>query len=83
MVMKHEKPFYALCFVVYSITLGLFMVLLLAALNVLHLSTGLVIAVIPAVLIMAFLSFACGCILQTLCDDKRSRTVNRNARWKR
>lgn len=82
-MVKHEGIFYIVCAVVFISTVGLFLLILLAALNCIDMTTGQLIFSIICFIIAAFMSFACACILRSYYDDYKSRRINQNARWKR
>lgn len=81
--MKYAKTFYAVCITTFLVTFAALAIIVLAICKVLALSTGLLLIVAFSFLVLLFLSFCCGCILQTLYDDWKWRSIGKHEKWRR
>ena len=80
--MKHDKLFFCVCGLVFIVTAGLVALIVLDVCNITHLTTTVLLFVCGAVLVMGFVCFCCGCIIQTIYDDWKWRRTNKHGRWK-
>ena len=78
-MVKHERMFYIIAAIVFLITTGLLVLIGFVAFGSLKLSTGHILLLVLAFLFMMFMSFCCGCILDTYIDDWRR--IRHERKW--
>lgn len=81
--MKYKKTFYAVCGLVFLITLWFATILALDVFGVIALSVFKLTLVVIGLLVLLMMSFCCCCILQSFYEDWKWRHVKRNDKWQR
>jgi len=80
--MKHQKGFYCVCAITFSVTLAVLTLIVMAIANVLEFTSGQLLVIVTVFCMMALASFSCASIIMIIHDDERWRHVNKNDKWR-